>query len=29
MSTDHWYPLPMSFGIAVLTMSSGIADGNF
>jgi uncharacterized protein len=29
MSADHWYLLPVGFGIAVLAMSSGISAGNF
>jgi uncharacterized protein len=29
MSVEHWYLLPISFGIAFLAMSSGISAGNF
>jgi uncharacterized protein len=29
MSAEHWYLLPVGFGIAVLAMSSGISAGNF
>jgi uncharacterized membrane protein YfcA len=29
MSADHWYLLPVGFGIAVLAMSSGVSAGNF
>lgn len=29
MSVEHWYLLPVSFGIAFLAMSSGISAGNF
>jgi len=29
MSADHWYLLPVGFGIAALAMSSGISAGNF
>jgi uncharacterized protein len=29
MSLDHWYLLPVGFGIAALAMSSGISAGNF
>jgi uncharacterized membrane protein YfcA len=29
MSVDHWYLLPVGFGIAVLAMSSGVSAGNF
>ncbi len=29
MSTDHWYLLPVGFGIAALAMSSGVSAGNF
>ena len=29
MSADHWYLLPVGFGIAVLAMSSGLSAGNF
>jgi uncharacterized protein len=29
MSVDHWYLLPVGFGIAILAMSSGISAGNF
>jgi uncharacterized protein len=29
MSADHWYLLPVGFGIAVLAMSSGMSAGNF
>ncbi len=29
MSTEHWYLLPVGFGIAVLAMSSGVSAGNF
>jgi uncharacterized membrane protein YfcA len=29
MSVEHWYLLPVGFGIAFLAMSSGISAGNF
>jgi uncharacterized membrane protein YfcA len=29
MSAEHWYLLPVGFGIAVLAMSSGVSAGNF
>jgi uncharacterized protein len=29
MSPEHWYLLPVGFGIAVLAMSSGVSAGNF
>lgn len=29
MSAEHWYLLPVGFGIAILAMSSGISAGNF
>jgi len=29
MNLDHWYLLPVGFGIAFLAMSSGISAGNF
>jgi uncharacterized membrane protein YfcA len=29
MSLEHWYLLPVGFGIAVLAMSSGVSAGNF
>jgi uncharacterized protein len=29
VSVEHWYLLPVGFGIAVLAMSSGLSAGNF
>jgi uncharacterized protein len=29
MNAEHWYLLPVGFGIAVLAMSSGVSAGNF